>query len=87
MSVYNDVIKPNIPNDYQKFAPYLLTVFYFIFLNNLLGLIPLFPGGANVIRQHCGNPYTCITVNRLSLPTFWEKEYWKEIFGPMCLCF
>lgn len=33
---------------YEKFLPYLLTVFFFIFINNLLGLIPIFPLGANV---------------------------------------
>ena len=33
---------------YRKFAPYLLTAFFFIFINNLMGLIPVFPGGANV---------------------------------------
>ncbi|MCL2652059.1 MAG: F0F1 ATP synthase subunit A, partial [Candidatus Azobacteroides sp.] len=46
--VYEDVIIPIIGKDYHKFAPYLLTVFFFIFINNLLGLIPIFPGGANV---------------------------------------
>ena len=42
MSVHDDIIKPSIPNDYKRFAPYLLTVFYFIFFNNMLGLIPYF---------------------------------------------
>ena len=83
MFIYDDIIKPSIPNpnDYQKFAPYLLTVFYFIFLNNLLGLIPLFPGGANVT----GNIAVTLV---LALFTFFftnffgNKTYWKEIFWP-----
>lgn len=33
---------------YEKYVPYLLTIFFFIFFNNLLGMIPIFPGGANV---------------------------------------
>ena len=33
---------------YEKYMPYLLTVFFFIFFNNIMGLIPIFPGGANV---------------------------------------
>lgn len=81
MSVYNDVIKPNIPNDYQKFAPYLLTVFYFIFFNNLLGLTPLFPGGANVT----GNIAVTLILALLTFfitNVFGKKEYWKEIFWP-----
>jgi F-type H+-transporting ATPase subunit a len=32
----------------MKYMPYLLTIFFFIFINNLLGLIPFFPGGVNL---------------------------------------
>lgn len=47
--IRDDIAKSSIgEKKYEKFMPYLLTVFFFIFLNNLLGLIPLFPGGANV---------------------------------------
>ena len=47
--IRDDVVKPAIgEKKYEKFMPYLLTLFFFIFLNNLLGLVPFFPGGANV---------------------------------------
>jgi F-type H+-transporting ATPase subunit a len=47
--IRDDIAKSSIgEKKYEKFMPYLLTVFFFIFLNNLLGLIPIFPGGANV---------------------------------------
>lgn len=47
--VKDDVIKPSIgEKKYERYVPYLLTVFFFIWINNLLGLIPIFPGGANV---------------------------------------
>jgi len=47
--IRDDIAKPAIGEQkYQKFMPFLLTVFFFIFVNNLLGLIPIFPGGANV---------------------------------------
>jgi F-type H+-transporting ATPase subunit a len=47
--VRDDIGIPSLGKDrYEKYMPYLLTVFFFIFLNNLLGLIPIFPGGANV---------------------------------------
>jgi len=47
--IRDDVAKPAIgKKKYEKFMPYLLTLFFFIFLNNLLGLVPFFPGGANV---------------------------------------
>lgn len=81
LSIHDDVIKPCVGSEYKRFAPYLLTAFFFIFINNLLGLIPIFPGGANVT----GNiSVTCV----LALFTFvitnfyGNKEYWKEIFWP-----
>jgi F-type H+-transporting ATPase subunit a len=46
--VRDDVAKANIGPKYERFMPFLLTVFFFILLNNLLGLVPFFPGGANV---------------------------------------
>ena len=62
----------------DRYLPYLITVFFFIFINNLLGLIPIFPFGANIT----GN----ITVTAvLALFTFFitnllgNKEYYKDI--------
>lgn len=46
--VRDDVAKANIGAGYARFMPYLLTVFFFILINNLMGLIPIFPFGANV---------------------------------------
>lgn len=81
MDINDNVIKASIGKGYEKYAPYLLTVFFFIFINNIMGLIPLFPGGANVT----GN--IAITLF-LALCTFivtnlnGKKEYWKEVFWP-----
>ena len=47
--VRDDIAIPNIgEHKYDKFMPYLLTAFFFILVNNIMGLIPVFPGGANV---------------------------------------
>ena len=47
--VRDDIARPSIGNDkYERYLPYLLTIFFFIFINNLMGLIPFFPGGANL---------------------------------------
>lgn len=81
MTIVDDLIKPAIGKDYRKYTPYLLTAFFFIFLNNIMGLIPIFPAGANTT----GN--IAITLV-LALFTFFTvnfngtKEYWKEIFNP-----
>ncbi|MDR1562220.1 MAG: F0F1 ATP synthase subunit A [Dysgonamonadaceae bacterium] len=81
MSIVNDVIKPCIGKNYHRYSPYLLTVFFFIFFNNLMGIIPFFPGGANVTGNIAVTSvlaiFTFIVVN-----TFGTKEYWKEVFWP-----
>ncbi|GHT39793.1 ATP synthase subunit a [Bacteroidia bacterium] len=81
MSVVDGIAKPCCGEHYKRYTPYLLTVFFFIIFVNLVGLIPIFPGGANVT----GNiAVTCV----LALFTFaitniyGTKEYWKEIFWP-----
>ena len=43
--IYDGAIKPVLKEKSMKFAPYLLTVFFFILFMNLLGLIVIFPGG------------------------------------------
>lgn len=79
--IYKGVIKPTLGADARRWAPYLLTVFMFIFIMNLLGLIVIFPGGANLT----GNIAVTLV---LSLMTFFctnlfaRKHYWKEIFWP-----
>jgi F-type H+-transporting ATPase subunit a len=79
--VRDDIARAAIPeNKVDKFLPFLLTLFFFIFFNNLLGLIPFFPGGANVT----GSISVTLT---LALFTFFmlhisaNKEYWKHIFN------
>ncbi len=47
--IRDDVAKASIGEKrYEKYLPFLLTLFFFIFFNNLLGLVPFFPGGANL---------------------------------------
>lgn len=79
--VYINVIKDTLGKNASRFAPYLLTAFFFILVMNLLGLIVIFPGGANLT----GN--IAITLV-LAVMTFvitnvkGTKHYWKEIFWP-----
>ncbi|HNW68524.1 MAG TPA: F0F1 ATP synthase subunit A [Bacteroidales bacterium] len=79
--VRDEIAIPSIgENKYQKFFPYLLTLFFFILINNMMGLVPIFPGGANVT----GN--IAIT-GILALITFLittfssNKNYWVHIFN------
>jgi len=81
MFVRDDIAKPNIGHKYAQFMPYLLTVFFFIWINNILGLIPIFPGGANVTGNisltFVLSLFTMIIVNING-----NKYYWKHIFLP-----
>jgi F-type H+-transporting ATPase subunit a len=79
--VRDDIARPSIGHRYKRYMPYLLTLFFFILVNNLMGLIPIFPFGANVT----GN--IAITMV-LALITFSiiifssNKHYWIHIVNP-----
>jgi F-type H+-transporting ATPase subunit a len=78
--VRDEIAAPNInAKKIDKFMPYLLTVFFFIWINNLIGLIPFFPGGANL----SGNiAFTAtLAIGTYLMTTFnANKDYWKHIF-------
>ena len=79
--IYTGVIKSTLGAKAPKFAPYLLTCFFFILIMNLMGLIVIFPGGANLT----GNISVTLV---LAFMTFvvtninGNKHYWKDIFWP-----
>jgi len=80
--IRDDVVIPNIGHKHhERFMPYLLSVFFFILINNIMGLIPFPPPfGANVT----GNLALTMT---LALFTFFiiqisgTKGYWRHIFA------
>lgn len=79
--IYDGVIKSTLGDQAKRFAPYLLTVFLFIFVMNILGLIVVFPGGANLT----GNIAVTLVLaifTFLATNLFGTKHYWKEIFWP-----
>lgn len=79
--IRDEVAKPSIGPKYEKYVPFLLTMFFFIFLSNLLGLVPFFPGGANVT----GNISVTfvLAIFTFLITTFsGNKYYWKHLFLP-----
>lgn len=82
MNINDDLIRPSVgEKHYRQYAPYLLTVFFFIFITNIIGLVPVFPGGVNVT----GNINVTLTLavfTMIAINFFGNKEYWKEIFWP-----
>ena len=76
-----EVIKPSIGYGYERFSPYLLTIFLFILTSNLLGLIPIFPGGAN-LTGNIATTLGCAITAWIAINFFAPKEYFKSIFWP-----
>ena len=81
LMIYEDVIKGCIGEDYKRYAPYLLTAFFFVLVNNLMGLIPIFSGGANVTGNIAVTLVLAVCTFILT-NVYGSKEYWKEIFWP-----
>ena len=76
--VRDDVAKPNLGKKWEKYLPYLLTVFFFILINNLFGLIP---GSANVT----GNTAFTAVLGIISLIVILfstNGHFWAHIFWP-----
>ena len=77
--VRDDIAKSSIGEKrYERYMPYLLTIFTFILLNNLLGIIPLFPGGANVTGNIAVTGVMAVCT--LIITSFTgTKNYWLHI--------
>ena len=76
--VRDEVARPNLGHKADKYLPYLLTVFFFILINNIVGLIP---GSANVT----GNIAFTAVLGLISFAVILfssNKHYWGHIFNP-----
>lgn len=80
--VRDDIAIPNIGlKNYEKYMPYLLTVFFFIWINNLIGLIPFFPFSSNLT----GNIYFTFVLAFITflITTYsGSRDYWTHILLP-----
>lgn len=79
--VYGDTIKPIMGAEARKYGPYLLTVFFFILVMNLMGLIVIFPGGAN-LTGNISVTFVLAICTFLITNFTGTKHYWKEILWP-----
>ena len=76
--VRDEIARANLGHKYQKYMPYMLTVFFFILINNLFGLIP---GAANVT----GNIAFTLVLGLISFIVILfssNGHYWAHIFNP-----
>lgn len=80
--INEDIIKGSIgEKHYKKYSPYLLTVFFFIFISNIWGLVPIFPGGAN-LTGNIATTFFLALCTMIVVNCSGNKAYWKEIFWP-----
>lgn len=79
--VRDDIAKAAIGDGkHEKYLPYLLTLFFFIFFNNLMGLIPIFPFGANITGNLAVTGIMAVFTFLITSFSA-KKDYWKHIFN------
>lgn len=74
--IRDEVVKPNIGPRYEKFLPYMLTLFFFILFGNLLGLLP----GAGNLTGNIAVTFTLAVLTFLITNFSANKDYWAHIF-------
>jgi F-type H+-transporting ATPase subunit a len=74
--VRDEVVKPNIGHHYEKYLPYLLTLFFFILFGNLLGLLP----GAGNLTGNIAVTLTLAVFTFLITNFSGNASYWGHIF-------
>lgn len=75
----DEVAKPSIGVKWEKYFPFLLSLFFFILVNNLLGLVPFFPGSANV-TGNLGTTMILAIFTFLVVNFSGNKHYWEHVF-------
>lgn len=81
MYIYEDVVKASLGKEADKYAPYLLTCFFFILVANLMGVVPFPPGGGNLTGNIACTMFLALCTFVITNVTG-TKAYWKEIFWP-----
>ena len=79
--INDDVIKDAVGREHSRFAPYLLTVFFFILTCNLMGIVPFFPGGTNLTGNIAITAVLALCTF-LAVNIFGNRHYFKDIFWP-----
>ncbi|MDR0414393.1 MAG: F0F1 ATP synthase subunit A [Prevotellaceae bacterium] len=81
MDVEEEIVHASIGKDYKRYSPYLLTAFFFILINNVMGIIPFFPGGANT-TGNIAVTFVLAACTLIAVNVFGNREYWREVFWP-----
>ena len=78
--VRDDIIKPSVGPKYERYTPYLLTLFFFIWINNTLGLIPIPPMGVNLMGNIAVTMVLAVLTFIITTASG-TRSYWQHIFN------
>jgi F-type H+-transporting ATPase subunit a len=76
--VRDEIVKPNIGKNYEKYLPYMLTLFFFVWIGNIIGLTP---AAANLTGNIAVTGVLALITMILTLFSS-KKHYWAHIFNP-----
>lgn len=77
--IRDEVVKPNIPGlSAERYTPFILTIFFFILINNLLGLLP---GSANV-TGNIAVTFALALISFIATLVSANKHFWGHILNP-----
>ncbi len=79
--IRDDIAIPNLGHKYEKYMPYLLSAFFFILINNLMGLIPFPPPFGATVTGNVGLTFVLASFTFLITQFSGNKTYWKHIFA------
>jgi F-type H+-transporting ATPase subunit a len=79
--IRDDIAIPNIGHKYERYMPYLLTVFFFILINNLMGLIPFPPPFGGNVTGNIAITFLLAGCTFLITQFSGNKSYWKHVFA------
>src|SRR5690606_27824027 len=75
----DEVVKPAIGDKWEKFFPFVMVLFFFILFCNLTGLVPFFPGSANV-TGNLGVTMVLAVFVFIMTNINGNKHYWGHVF-------
>lgn len=80
--IRDDVAKASIGPKYEKFTPYLLMIFFFIWINNMMGLVPFPPPFGGNLTGNIAVTVTLAVLTFIITHVSANKNYWAHIFMP-----
>jgi F-type H+-transporting ATPase subunit a len=79
--IRDDIAIPNLGHKFEKYMPYLLTVFFFILINNIMGLIPTPPPFGAIVTGNIAITFILAICTFIVIQFSGNKMYWKHVFA------